>query len=107
MFVVALACAASGRLDDAARLVGAASATRQRLGRPPLLEGIYARPFERLEEKLRPERYVAAHDEGAAMSFESALELLQTALGAAPPHMGTATLAGLAGPSPTRPGSRE
>ena len=92
MFVAALACAAGGRLDDAARLVGAASATRQRLGRPPLLEGIYAHPIERLEHELRPEHYVAAYDEGAAMSFESALELLETALGAAAaPHMGTAS----------------
>lgn len=37
---------------------------------------------------------MAAYDDGAGMSFESALELLQMALGAAPPHMGTACLRG-------------
>ena len=39
MFVAALISAGRGRLDDAARLVGAASATRERLGRPPSWTG--------------------------------------------------------------------
>jgi tetratricopeptide (TPR) repeat protein len=80
MFLAALVCAAREDFDDAARLVGAASATRQRLGRPPLLEGVYARPFQTLEQEVGRDRYVAAYDEGAAMSFEAAIELMQRAL---------------------------
>ena len=80
MFVAALISAGRGRLDDAARLVGAASATRQRLGRPALLEDMYAHPFQTLEQELGRERYAAAHDDGAAMSFEKAIELTQGVL---------------------------
>jgi predicted ATPase/class 3 adenylate cyclase len=80
MFLAALVCAGGERLDLAARLVGAASATRQRLGRPALLEDIYVRPLQMLEQELGREPYVAAYDEGAAMSFEDAIELTQSAL---------------------------
>ena len=80
MFVAALISAGRGRLDDAARLVGAASATRERFGRPPFLDGIYAHPFETLEQQLGRQRYMTAHGEGAATSFEDAIELLQSAL---------------------------
>ena len=65
MFVAALISAGRGRLDDAARLVGAANVTRERLGRPPS-RGIYARPFETLEQQLGRQRYVSAYSEGAA-----------------------------------------
>jgi predicted ATPase len=80
MFLAALVCAARGRLDDAAQLIGAASATRQRLGRPASPGEMYAQPFQALEAKLGRKRYAAAHDEGAAMSFENAIELTQSAL---------------------------
>ena len=80
MFIAALISAGRGRLDDAARLVGAASAARQRLGRPALLEDMYAHPFQTLEQELGRERYAAAHDDGAAMSFEKAIELTQGVL---------------------------
>ena len=72
MFVAALISAGRGALDDAARLVGAANVTRERLGRPPALDGIYARPFETLEQQLGRQRYMSAYGEGAAMSFEDA-----------------------------------
>jgi len=80
MFLAALVCAGGERLDLAARLVGAANATRQRLGRPALLEDIYVRPLQMLEQELGREPYVAAYDEGAAMSFEDAIDLTQSAL---------------------------
>ena len=80
MFVAALISAGRGRLDDAARLVGAASATRERLDRPPLLDGLYARPFETLEQQLGRQRYMSAHGEGAAMSFDDAIDVLQSTL---------------------------
>ncbi len=80
MFVAALVSAGRGRLDDAARLVGAASATRERLGRPPSLTGIYAQPFETLEQQLGRQRYMSAYSEGADMSFDDAIKLLQSAL---------------------------
>ena len=80
MFVAALISASRGRLDDAARLVGAANATRERLDRPRFLDGIYAQPFETLEQQMGRQRYMSAYGEGAATSFEDALELLQSAL---------------------------
>lgn len=80
MFVAALVSAGRGRLDDAARLVGAANVTRERLGRPPSLEGIYARSFETLEQQLGRQRYMSAYGAGAATSFDDAIELLRNAL---------------------------
>ena len=80
MFVAAFISAGRGRLDDAARLVGAASATRERFGRPALLEDMYALPFQTLEQELGRERYAAAHDDGATMSFEKAIALTQGVL---------------------------
>ena len=80
MFVAALVCAGRGRLDDAACLVGAASATRQRLGRPALLEDMYARPFQTLEQELGRERYATRYGLGAVMSFDDAIQLAQSVL---------------------------
>ena len=80
MFVAALISAGRGRLDDAARLIGAASATRERFGQPPLLAGIYAEPFETLENSWGQQRYMRAYGEGAAMSFDDAIEVLQSTL---------------------------
>ena len=81
LFVAALISAGRGHLDDAARLVGAASATRTRFGRPPFLEGdVYVRPFEMLEHELGGQRYQSAYSEGATASFEDAIDLLRSAL---------------------------
>jgi predicted ATPase/DNA-binding SARP family transcriptional activator len=80
VLLAALVHASSERLDDAARLVGAASAESEQRGWPALPEGIYALPFEQLERELGDERYAAASAEGAALRFDHAVELAARAL---------------------------
>ena len=80
MLLAALVQASRGHRDDAALLLAAASAQRARCGWPALPEGMYARPFEALMRELGDERHAAARAEGAALSFEDAVELAAQAL---------------------------
>jgi len=80
VLLTALVHASRGHRDEAARLLGAAAAERERRGWPAFPEGIYALPFDALERDLGEERYAAACEEGVALPFERAVELATRAL---------------------------
>jgi len=80
VLIAALVQAGRGYRDDAARLVGAATAHGVQRGWQELPEAIFKPPFEALEQALGEERYTAICAEGAALSFEVAVELAARAL---------------------------
>jgi predicted ATPase/DNA-binding SARP family transcriptional activator len=80
VLIAALIHAGRGYRDDAARLVGAATAHGVQRGWQELPEAIFKPPFEALERALGEERYAAMCAEGAALSFDVAVELAARAL---------------------------
>ncbi len=80
VLIAALVQGARGHRDDAARLVGAATANGVRRVWEELPEAIFKPPFEALERDLGEERYAAMCAEGAALSFDVAVELAARAL---------------------------
>jgi tetratricopeptide (TPR) repeat protein len=80
VLIAALIHADRGYRDDAARLVGAATAHGVQRGWQELPEAIFKPPFEALERALGDERYAARCAEGAALSFDVAVELAARAL---------------------------
>jgi len=80
VLVAALVHASRGHRDAAARLVGAAVAERERRGWPAMPEPAHTPPFEALERDLGEARYAAMRAEGAALSFDVAVELAGRAL---------------------------
>ena len=75
VLIAALVLASRGYPDDAARLVGAATAHGVQRGWQELPEAIFKPPFGALEQQLGDERYAAMSAEGAALSFDVAAEL--------------------------------
>jgi tetratricopeptide (TPR) repeat protein len=81
VLIAALVQASRGYLDDAARLVGAATTQRVQRGWQAVPEAMYTPPFEALERELGEERHAAVCADGAALSFDVAVELAGRALG--------------------------
>lgn len=80
VLIAALVQGARGYEDDAARLVGAATANGVKRVWEELPEAIFKPPFEALERDLGEERYAAMCVEGAALSFDVAVDLAARAL---------------------------
>lgn len=80
VLIAALVQSARGYRDDAARLVGAATANGVKRVWETLPEAIFKPPFEALEQALGEERYAAMCAEGAALSFDVAVDLAARAL---------------------------
>ena len=99
---LALAAAAQGQMRRAARLFGAATAVRERPGLigNPIREDDHARAVEATRSSLGEAGFVAAWEEGRALSLELAIE---TALASADPESPAQTTAdGEPGPALSR-----
>ena len=78
--IAALVQAGRGHRDDAARLVGAATAHGELREWHELPEAIVRPPFAALERAVGERRYAVLCAEGAALPFDDAVELAVLAL---------------------------
>jgi tetratricopeptide (TPR) repeat protein len=81
MMIAVLLHASRRNPEDATRLVGAILGQDQRLGLPPWEEDpVYSRRIAELERDIGQDRYATLRAEGAALSWDDALELVARAL---------------------------
>jgi predicted ATPase len=81
MMIAVLFHASRRNPEDATRLVGAILGQDQRLGLPPWEEDpVYSRRIAALERDIGQDRYATLRAEGAALSWDNALELVARAL---------------------------